>query len=293
MNAPSSGVFANPQVESATALAPKNQIISRLATVTQSSTRTGLTFSDGYHSTVTIDCSAEKAIDGNNNGRINAQYYQRGLLPVGSFSETNVESEPYYDLDFGEEKIIDYFDIWNTVELNGSDIETVSNHFKNFSVFISDTPFTGTTFAQSQAEADFEYTKNSTPTRKFSQNNLNAVGRYMRIQSSESINTTLKFAEIEVVGRTYTGTLDTVDEIVNDVIAVYPNPTDGILHIHLNKTYTNVNIEVINILGQTVLSEYHNELAQTEMRLQGNSGIYFVQIKGDNNLNLIKKIIKQ
>ncbi len=293
MNAPSSGVFANPQVESTTALAPKNQIISRLATVTQSSTRTGLTFSDGYHSSVTIDCSAEKAIDGNTNGRINAQYYQRGLLPVGSFSETNVESEPYYDLDFGEEKIIDYFDIWNTVELNGSDIETVSNHFKNFSVFISDTPFTGTTFAQSQAEADFEYTKNSTPTRKFSQNNLNAVGRYMRIQSSESFNTKLKFAEIEVVGRTYTGTLDTVDEIVNDVIAVYPNPTDGILHIHLNKTYTNVNIDVINILGQTVLSEYHNELAQTEMRLQGNSGIYFVQIKGDNNLNLIKKIIKQ
>jgi len=293
MNAPSSGVFANPQVESASALAPKNQIISRLATVTQSSTRTGLTFSDGYHSTVTIDCAAEKAIDGNNNGRINAQYYQRGLLPVGSFSETNVESEPYYDLDFGEEKIIDYFDIWNTVELNGSDIETVSNHFKNFSVFISDTPFTGTTFAQSQAEADFEYTKNSTPTRKLSQNNLNAVGRYMRIQSSESINTTLKFAEIEVVGRTYTGTLDTVDETKDNLIVIYPNPTDGILHIHLNKTYINVNIEVINLLGQTVLSEYHNELAQTEMRLQVNSGIYFVQIEGDNNLNIIKKIIKQ
>ena len=103
---------------------------------------------------------AEKAIDGNTNGRINAQYYQRGLLPVGSFSQTKFEIEPYYDLDFGEQRVIEYFDIWNTVELNGSDIETVSEHFKEFSVFISDTPFTGTTFAESQAEADFEYMHN-------------------------------------------------------------------------------------------------------------------------------------
>lgn len=286
------GVFTNPQVESATALAPKDQIISRLATVSQSTTASNLSYDDGTHGAETITLEAEKAIDGNNNGRINAQYYQRGLVPVGSFSETNVQSEPYYDLDFGEIKQISYFDIWNTVELNGSAIETVSTHFKNFSVFISDTPFTSTTFAGSQTEADFEYVKNATPTRKFSQNNMNAVGRYMRIQSSEVGNSKLKFAEIEVVGKTYEETLST-DDIAEDNIRLYPNPTNGLINLSLNKTYTNVNIRVYNLLGQTVLSSEYENLQNTQLNLVGNSGMYFVAITGDNNLNVVKKIIKK
>ncbi|MFG6686070.1 T9SS type A sorting domain-containing protein [Mariniflexile sp. HNIBRBA6329] len=294
MNAPASGVFASPQVESAIALAPKNQMISRLATVSQSSTRTGITYSDGnaVSGTATIDCSAEKAIDGNINGRINAQYYQRGLLPVGSFSQTQFESESYYDLDFGEEKIIDYFDIWSTVELNGTALETITDQFKNFSVFISDTPFTGTTFAQTQAEADYEYVKDGAPTRKFSQNNLNAVGRYMRIQSYHPSTIELQLAEIEVIGRKNEGTLSN-DELAEESIKIYPNPTNGTLNLNLNKTYTQVNIGIYNILGQTVLSTYHDKLQDTELKLAGESGIYFVEIKGENNLNVVKKIIKK
>ncbi|WP_397447593.1 T9SS type A sorting domain-containing protein [Polaribacter sp. R77954] len=201
LNAPNSGVFANPLVETPTQLAPQYQLISRLATVSQSSTKNDITYNDGTHGDKTITLGPEKAIDGNVNGRENAQYYQRNLVPVGSFSHTKFTSEPYYDLDFGEQKVIDYYDIWNTIELNGTGIETVSNHFKNFSVFISDTPFTGTTFQESKDHADYEYTKDGTPTRKFSGNNLGAVGRYMRIHSSHPTNQKLKFAEIEVIGK--------------------------------------------------------------------------------------------
>ena len=201
LNAPNTGVFANPLVESPSKLAPKYQIISRLATVSQSSTKNDITYNDGTHGEKTVTLGAEKAIDGNVNGRENAQYYQRGLVPVGSYSHTKFRTEEYYDLDFGEQKSINYFDIWNTVELNGSNIETVSNHFKNFSVFISDTPFTGTTFLESKAEADYEYVKDDTPTRKFSKDNIGAVGRYMRIQSFHPTNQKLKFAEIEVIGK--------------------------------------------------------------------------------------------
>ncbi|MDG5490074.1 T9SS type A sorting domain-containing protein [Psychroserpens sp. SPM9] len=293
MNAPSSGVFANPQVESATALAPKNQLISRLATVSQSTTRSNLSYDDGTHATATITLEAEKAVDGNNNGRINAQYYQRGLVPVGSFSHTQNSIEPYYDLDFGELKTIDYFDIWNTVEINGSDLETPSNHFKNFSVFISDTPFTGTTFAESQAQADYEYVKNSTPTLKFSQNNLNAVGRYMRIHSYHTGNIKIKLAEIEVIGRTYEETLSTENPVEETSIKVYPNPTDGFVTIKLNKTYSDVTIDVINILGQRISSNTYESLDTTQIAVGKQSGIYFVQIRGGKDLNLTKKIIKQ
>ena len=201
LNAPNSGVFANPLVETPTQLAPQNKLISRLATVSQSSTKNDVTYNDGTHGAKTITLGAEKAIDGNNNGRENAQYYQRDLVPVGSYSHTEFSPEPYYDLDFGEQKSIDYFDIWNTVELNGFGIETVSNHFKNFSVFISDTPFTGTTFNETKDEADYQYDKDDTPTRKFSKNNIGAIGRYMRIHSSHPTNQKLKFAEIEVIGK--------------------------------------------------------------------------------------------
>ncbi len=201
LNAPNTGIFANPLVETPTQLAPQNKLISRLATVSQSSTKSDITYNDGTHGAKTITLGAEKAVDGNINGRENAQYYQRDLVPVGSFSHTKLTTEPYYDLDFGEQKSIEYFDIWNTVELNGSGIETVSNHFKNFSVFISDTPFTGTTFQESKNEADYEYIKDDTPTRKFSKNNIGAVGRYMRIHSSHPTNQKLKFAEIEVIGK--------------------------------------------------------------------------------------------
>ena len=290
---PSASMVGGAQIESATALAPKNQIISRLATVSQSSTGSDLSYEDGTHDAEIITVGPEKAVDGNNNGRINAQYYQRDLVPVGSFSETTVESEPYYDLDFGEKKTIDYLDIWNTVEINGSDIETLSNTFKNFSVFISDTPFTGTTFAQSQAQADFEYIKNSTPTRKFSQDNMNASGRYMRIQSSETTNTKLKFAEIEVIGRTFEETLSTDDLSDESIVSIYPNPTHRTVNVNFNTTQTNVTIDVFNILGQKISSTTYKSLIKTELNLRAESGIYLINIKGDNNLNTTKKIIKQ
>ncbi|TMM29080.1 T9SS type A sorting domain-containing protein [Polaribacter aestuariivivens] len=293
-NAPNSGVFANPKVESEIDLQPKNQLISRFAKVSQSSTKTNFTYNDGFTGEVTIDTSAEKAIDGNNNGRENAQYYQRGLVPVGSFSHTKFDSEPYYDLDFGEQKVIAFFDIWNTVELNGASIETVSNHFKNFSVFISDTPFTSTTFAGSRAEADFEYQKDGTPTRKFSQDNLNVIGRYMRIHSSHPTNQKLKFAEIEVVGKTFDGTLSTEEETLETLIRVYPNPTDNLLTINLDKSYTNVSIQVVNLIGQVVSKYTFEDVKTTQIDLSNTSkGIYIVKIKGDGNLNIAKKIIKK
>lgn len=197
LNAPTTGVFATPQTETIT---PLNHIISRQATVTQSSTQTGLTY-DGE----AIDASATKSVDGNNNGRENCQIYQRGLVPLGSFSQTQVENEPWYDLDFGDEMLIDYIDIWNTVELNATAIETNSTHFQDFYVLISNTPFGTSDLATARGLADFEYYVAATVNtkRKLSFNNLNANGRYVRIQAVG--NTMMKLAEVEVVGQKYTG----------------------------------------------------------------------------------------
>lgn len=212
MNAPLSGVFASAQIEPLVNLFPQNHLVSRFAAVTQSSTNNGLLY-DG----VSIDAGAHKAIDGNNNGRINAQIFQRGFVPVGSFSETNIEQEPWYDLDLGEIKRIDFIDIWNTVGLNGANIETLSPHFQNFYVLISDTAFTGSSsLVDARTLADYEYLKGGGATRKFSLNNLNALGRYVRIQAVG--NTKIAHAEVEIIGRSLPTSLDVlpIDWLVFD-----------------------------------------------------------------------------
>ncbi|MEM7040310.1 MAG: hypothetical protein AAF570_25305, partial [Bacteroidota bacterium] len=196
LNAPSTGVFSNPQIESPTALAPRDQMASRFANVAQSSTDTTITF-EGQP----IDAGAWKATDGNNNGRINVQFYQQGLVPLGSFSATETESEPWYDLDLGETKEIAYIDLWNTVDLNGADIEQPSAHFHDFYVLVADSAFPDTSLAASRAWADYEYFKDSLPSRKFSLNQIGAIGQYVRIQAV-GMNK-LAFAEVEVIGKKY------------------------------------------------------------------------------------------
>jgi len=193
-NPPSGGIWSNPQMEPEENFDPENHIISRFATVSQSSTKTGLYFKDSL-----IDCSAIKAIDGNTNGRISVNYLQQGLVPIGSFSQSKNELEPWFDLDLGELKIIEFIDIWNSVELDGYKIEQPSAHFKNFHVMISDQPFDGLSLTEALGQATYQVQKDNSPTRLFSLNNLGVEGRYIRIQAPGT--TKIKLAEVEVIGR--------------------------------------------------------------------------------------------
>lgn len=203
MNAPSTGVYASPQIESALYTENPYRLISRMATVSQSSTNDTTYYYNTTNLTYNIGCYPEKAIDGNVNGRINCQIQQQGLLPVGSFSQTNIENEAWFDLDLGSLKEIEFIDIWNTVELNGSDMETNSTHFSNFYVLISDIPFDSVDLATARIIADYEYFETSASTTKLktSLNNLNAIGRYVRIQA-QGINK-IKLAEVEIIGRDF------------------------------------------------------------------------------------------
>ncbi len=196
-NAPTTGVYANPQIEPAVNFEPKNQLISRFATGTMSSIDTTLKVD-----TFEVDAGPQKAIDGNTNGRINAQQYQRGYVPLGSISETKLESDPWYELDLGEMKVIDFLDVWPRVILNGYDIEPVDPNFKDFYVLISDSTFGTKNLADARTQASYEYASGSTPVRRFFKDDMNDTGRYVRIQFAG--NTKLSIAEIEVIGRKLT-----------------------------------------------------------------------------------------
>ncbi len=194
LGAPSTGVYANPLTEDAADLEPQNELITRSATATQSSTSTSETYEG-----VTINVPASRAIDGNSNARINVGFYQFGIDSIGSSAITNTELEPWWEMDLGEEKIIEYLDIWNTVELNGNSLETPSAHFKDFYVLIDDQPFGAISLAAARAQAAHEFEKDGTVTRVFSVGGANVKGRYVRVQAVGT--TKIGIAEVDVIGR--------------------------------------------------------------------------------------------
>lgn len=196
LNPPATGVYVNPQDEPSAD--PEYQLVSHFnnANVSQSSTQTGLDFLGAA-----IEASAFKATDGNNNGRSNYDRYQAGFQSyVGSFSQTQTESEPWFDIALTDTADIKYIDIWNTVEMNGVNMETPSTGFKNFYVLIADSPFTDSDLATSRAHATHEvYFADVSDQRKASINDLNVSGKYVRIQAEGT--TALKLAEVYVIGK--------------------------------------------------------------------------------------------
>ncbi len=207
LNHPGTGIYASPLSENASNLEPQNELISRSATATQSS----VSNTEIYEST-NIYTPANRAIDGNSNGRINASFYQFGLDTIGSSSITLLELEPWWEMDLGEEKIIEYIDIWNTVDLQGNNIETPSSFFQDFYILIDDAPFGAVSLATARANATHEFYKdNSSTGRVFSLDSLNITGQYIRIQAVG--NTKISLAEVDVIGRSISANADCNGEV--------------------------------------------------------------------------------
>jgi hypothetical protein len=87
-------------------------------------------------------------------------------------------------------------------------------------------------------------------------------------------------------------TLGTADLDNEDVIKVYPNPTDGVVNIRISKYFGSVDIQLIDITGRQVYSANKVEFdGQKSIDLSTvNPGIYLLKVKGDS-LNFVEKII--
>jgi hypothetical protein len=73
---------------------------------------------------------------------------------------------------------------------------------------------------------------------------------------------------------------------------IYPNPTSGILNIDLGNATDNVKIEIMNALGQVVLSETTSTQYILINIAHLDNGIYFVKISQQNSNHIIK-LVKQ
>jgi len=119
---------------------------------------------------------------------------------------TNTELDPWWEMDLGEEKIIEYIDLWNTVALNGVNIEIPSSNFKDFYVLISDAPFGDVDLTTAQSLANYSYYNGNDTSRVFSLDTLNVKGRYIRVQAN-GMNR-IGLAEVDVIGRAISTSAD-------------------------------------------------------------------------------------
>jgi alpha-L-fucosidase 2 len=133
------------------------------------------------------DVGAERAVDGNTDG----------VTQHGSVTHTGYEAQPWWEVDLGAQSEIDAIEIWNRTDAHG-------DRLSDFYVFVSETPFTAGTVAETLARADVWHQRVTIDGGPAPSVQLTAGtrGRYVRIQLAGT--NWLSLAEVKVLGRPVT-----------------------------------------------------------------------------------------
>jgi len=77
---------------------------------------------------------------------------------------------------------------------------------------------------------------------------------------------------------------------VESDISVFPNPSTGLLNIEFGISFTGT-ISVLDLTGKILLSQDIVDLKQTNVRLDGAAGVYYLHCKSDEGRERIQKIL--
>lgn len=77
---------------------------------------------------------------------------------------------------------------------------------------------------------------------------------------------------------------------IENYIIIYPNPIKGVLYIN-SKATNLVELNITDFRGRVVLNK-SKDLTQIDIS-HFSSGVYYVKLKSDKNISIIKKIVKQ
>jgi hypothetical protein len=76
-----------------------------------------------------------------------------------------------------------------------------------------------------------------------------------------------------------------------EAINLYPNPTGGIVTLISEKDLSNdVQVLIIDVLGQTIFSHNYINFKQIEFHIEGPSGVYFVEVASKRKYALFKVV---
>jgi len=71
---------------------------------------------------------------------------------------------------------------------------------------------------------------------------------------------------------------------------VLPNPTTGEFSIKLHSTFENIVMDVTEFPGKVVLRQKFNNITEIKSDIKGQTGIYFVKFKANNQEKCFKVV---
>ncbi|MHC1704744.1 MAG: FG-GAP-like repeat-containing protein [Tenuifilaceae bacterium] len=85
-----------------------------------------------------------------------------------------------------------------------------------------------------------------------------------------------------------------IDDLVNEVVSVYPNPTQGVFKVDLNSNLSGIiNVQILDALGKTISEYQFMNTSEFSIDISGlQNGVYLCKIN-HKNIEVIKKIVKQ
>lgn len=93
----------------------------------------------------------------------------------------------------------------------------------------------------------------------------------------------------EIKGSFKTKELLGVDDLIQETISLYPNPTNGIVNIENAEGFQ---MEVYNILGKAILSKANIAKQETIDLTNLTSGVYYVKLQKENTTEIKKVVVK-
>jgi hypothetical protein len=84
-------------------------------------------------------------------------------------------------------------------------------------------------------------------------------------------------------------TLNTATLTNNEEAVIYPNPSNGIVYIKHAEAVKS--IEVVNALGQTVMTIENNNKSLVKIDLSANRGVYLVRFVNDDQSSSLKRVV--
>ena len=95
-------------------------------------------------------------------------------------------------------------------------------------------------------------------------------------------------------GRTEPTQVQTAKSIIKkELIFVYPNPTDGIVFIQLDKTYSRITLKIKSISGQTLSTKRYDQVNNLNISLADKTGLYLLELISSEGKKAIIKILKK
>jgi hypothetical protein len=88
-------------------------------------------------------------------------------------------------------------------------------------------------------------------------------------------------------------TTDIKDNKLNANISLYPNPTQGQAVIDLNQAFSQMTVTIRNVPGAMVSTTNYSNISRINLNLQGESGLYFVELKNPEGQLQTIKVLKK